>query len=337
MRAALLAFTSQGEALAQRIATLLRGRGDCATATRCPRGGLAAWTRAHFHDDALLFIGSCGIAVRAVAPYLRGKTQDPAVIVVDESAAFVVALLCGHLGGANELARWLARQLNAQAVITTATDRRGVFAVDTWAQSQGLRIVDAGRIRDISGRLLAGDVVTISSSQPLAGAPPAGLRLVAAGGDIRVSGRRTEAGCVLQLAPPVLTLGVGCRRGTDAASVERAFQCLLNETGWHALAVARVCSIDRKANEPGLRAFCRRHGLALQTFSATELAALPGPFTASAFVARTVGVDNVCERAALRGSGPAGRLLARKRALDNVTLALAVSPYPVCFPEEDMR
>ncbi|MPN59315.1 hypothetical protein SDC9_207036 [bioreactor metagenome] len=98
-------------------------------------------------------------------------------------------------------------------------------------------------------------------------------------------------------------------------------------------AVSRVCSIGLKAGEPGLLAFCRAWGLPLETFSAQELAAVPGVFPASPFVREVTGVDNVCQRAAVLGSGPAGRLLGDRYSGGGVTMALARSPYPITFSE----
>ncbi|MDR2606089.1 MAG: cobalamin biosynthesis protein CbiG, partial [Oscillospiraceae bacterium] len=103
--------------------------------TRCSDGGLAEWTAANWSRDALVFIGSCGIAVRAIAPHVKSKTSDPAVIVVDELGTFVISLLSGHLGGANELAMRVAERLGTTPVITTATDINGVPAVDSLAKA----------------------------------------------------------------------------------------------------------------------------------------------------------------------------------------------------------
>ena len=153
MSRAYLAFTEKGMALAHRLARALPG-----SVSRCGAGGvrLAEWTGTQFAQaDALIFVGAVGIAVRAIAPHLKSKTTDPAVVVLDECGRFAVPLLSGHLGGANALARALAEACGAIPVITTATDANGVFAVDEWAKAQGCAVLEPERIKLVSGALLA--------------------------------------------------------------------------------------------------------------------------------------------------------------------------------------
>ena len=124
--------------------------------------------------DGMVFVSSCGIAVRAVAPHLRDKTCDPAVLAADETGRFVVPLLSGHIGGANRLARQLAASLGAVAAVTTATDVNGKFSVDAWAAEQGLYIDDMKAARAVSAAILEGPV-PLASDFPLAGALPSGV------------------------------------------------------------------------------------------------------------------------------------------------------------------
>ena len=92
------------------------------------------WTKRRFEDsDAIVFIGACGIAVRSIAPFVKSKKIDPAVVVVDEQGKFAISLLSGHIGGANELAEEVAEIVHGQPVVTTATDLNGKFAVDVFA------------------------------------------------------------------------------------------------------------------------------------------------------------------------------------------------------------
>lgn len=137
---------------------------------------LRAWTALAWEaSDALLFVGAAGIAVRAIAPHVASKASDSAVVAIDEAGRFAVPLLSGHLGGANELAQTVARVAGAIPVITTATDVRGVWAVDTWARRAGLAVSNPEAIKRVSARLLSGGRVALYSDMPISGQPPEGV------------------------------------------------------------------------------------------------------------------------------------------------------------------
>lgn len=334
MKIGILAFSERGFTLGVRLTQYFKSTQDEVAVSRCNNGALESWTAEHFSsDDALVFVGAAGIAVRAIAPYVSSKITDPAVVVLDELGTYSVSLLSGHLGGANELATQIARFLNAIPVVTTATDRHGVFSVDTWAKKQGLTIVNPERIKWISSRLLAGEAVLLNSKFPVEGAPPAGVALTEDSSDILVTWRTRGKAEALRLVPPVITLGVGCKKGTSVERFEEAFQLMMKKAGCHPAAVKRACSIDLKANEYGLLEFCRRHSLPFQTYPAAALASVPGYFSGSAFVKSVTGVDNVCERSAVLGSGEHGHLLTKKDAEFGITMALAIEPYAVRFAE----
>ena len=134
-----------------------------------------------------------------------------------------------------------------------------------------------------------------------------------------------ESGDALHLVPAIAVLGVGCRKGTSRQALGWAFAELLEESGLNSLAFCKVCSIDLKQEEPGLLAFCREYGLPLEAYSAQALQAVEGAFSPSVFVRSVTGVDNVCERAAVLGSG--GKLIVKKQAGDGVTMAAALAPF----------
>lgn len=322
MSRAYLAFTAKGEALAQRLAEALPG-----SVSRC--GGdvtLKGWTAEHFaQDEALIFVGAVGIAVRAIAPHCRSKAVDPAVVVVDEGGNFAVPLLSGHLGGANALARALAGICGAVPVITTATDINGLFAVDLWAKAQNCVVLEPERIKRVSGALLAGQTVRYWSPWPVAGETPAGVEKADEPEAADFALTLTPQGGALHLVPRIGVLGVGCRRGTTARQLEEAFAAFCAVSGLSPAAVCAAASIDLKKDEPGLAAFCKAHGWPITFYPADELRAVPGQFTPSAFVASVTGVDNVCERSAVKASD--GTLLLPKTAGGGVTLALAVRPF----------
>ncbi len=316
-------FTDTGEALAHRLADALGG-----TVSRCRRPlSLDEWTRqAMQRADGLVFVGAAGIAVRAIAPYVADKTKDPAVVVVDECGRFAVSLLSGHLGGANALARRIAAHCGAVPVITTATDCHGRFAVDEWSKRQEGTIGNPEQIKRISAGLLRGEQISVYSFWPIAGTPPEGLVLTRDPErcDVRLDWRESE-GDALRIIPCTVVLGIGCRKDTPNEVLERQFAALKRQTGLSERAVCAVSSIDRKKEEPGLVAFCQAHGWPFVTWSAQELAEVPGVFTASPFVHSVTGVDNVCERSAVCCSG--GTILEPKHAGHGVTMALACKPY----------
>lgn len=326
MNIAAIAFSDTGMDLGRKLMQRQPGM----TLERCPHGGLADWTQRHFAaDDALVFIGSVGIAVRAIAPHVVSKISDPAVVVMDEMGTYAIPILSGHLGGANELAVTLSRQTGALAVVTTATDIHGLFAVDDWARKQGLQMANPERIKWVSARLLSGESIRYKSQYPIAGDVPAQWEMAEEGYDVLISHRARGRADALRLVPRCVTAGVGCRRGASEEAIAQAVDSALRKSGCHPLSLRCLATIDIKAKEPGLLAFCRSRELELVTYSAEELAEVEGSFTGSDFVRQTTGVDNVCERAAVRHS--LGRLISRKEALSGVTVALALTTPELHF------
>ena len=320
-----LAFSERGMALGKKIeAGLCCGAPDdpVFSLERCKNGQLSEWTKSAWNSDALLYIGACGIAVRAVAPLVEKKTSDPAVIVMDELGTYSIPILSGHIGGANGLAVRLARIAGALPVVTTATDINGLFAADEWARSQGLAVANPEKIKFVSSRILAGEKLKIKSLYSIDGELPSSLEYADTGYDILVSHRSRGSAEALRLVPRVVTLGVGCHKNIELDALETAFEAMLSKSGCHRLSVFQAASLDLKKDEPALVEFCRRHGFPFRTYTAAELLEVPGEYTGSDFVKRVTGVDNVCERAAVLASG--GRLINMKEAGNGVTMALAI-------------
>ncbi|MCC8190427.1 MAG: cobalamin biosynthesis protein [Planctomycetes bacterium] len=332
MRIDLVCFTDQGHRLAVSMQRRLVQAEHQAEVTRCGRPGrsLGPWTREAFsQSDALVFVGSVGIAVRAIAPFLVGKTSDPAVVAIDDAGRFAVSVLSGHVGRANRLAETLASLVGAHPVVTTATDVNGRFAIDEWAAGNGIFIANPDAIRWVSAKLLADQTVTVYAAVPVDGPLPPGFTWRQTDADVVIDTAAPDRPDALFLVPPAAVLGIGCRRGVSLAALTRAFDRFCQRSGLHPRAFCRVCTLDRKADEVGLVAFCDSRGLPLRVFSADDLAATVGNFPASAFVRQTVGVDNVCQRSAIAGGG--GRLLAAKTVVDGVAFAAALSDYRLDF------
>lgn len=333
MKVSIIAFTDNGMEIAYKLSNSLSEANDV-DFTRCGKGALSTWTEEHFStNDALIFIGAIGIALRAIAPYIKTKTKDPAVVVVDELGQFSIPILSGHIGGANELALQIAEDLGSIPVITTATDINKVFAVDTWAKSQGLQILNPQCIKLVSSKLLKGESVHVKSDYPIQGNLPKNVYLndledSNAGYDVIITHKDLENECkndALLLVPQIITVGIGCRKDISFESIESSILNIFESENYHILAINALASIDKKANEKGILEFGKKYDLPFNTYSAEELNSLEGDFTKSEFVKSVVEVDNVCERSAIMESN--GKLIRRKDTCDGagVTVALAIN------------
>lgn len=279
--------------------------------------------------DALIFIGSCGIAVREISPHVRDKRTDPAVVCIDELGHFAIPLLSGHIGGANEMAIRIADRLKATPVITTATDINNRFSVDAWAARNNFVIDNIYLAKIISAAILERDI-PLFCDFAIKTELPNGV----------VSGNSGELGiCIsyrqkapfeqtLKLIPKILHVGIGCRKGASDYVIRDAIKTVLAQYEIDIKAVKCVASIDLKADEEGLLKYCKDNGLIPIFYSTAELQEVPGEFTTSEFVQSVAGVDNVCERAALIG---ADRLIVNKTTLNGVTVAVAAEKLEVSF------
>lgn len=338
MNAALFAYSRRGCATARRVMEALGGYTVQAyTMERFEETGFSPIRRPArdfygpiFADvQAMIFVSSVGLAVREIAPHLKSKATDPAVLVLDELGQYVIPVLSGHIGGANELAKELAVSLGAQAVITTATDINGRFSVDAWAAKNGCAITSLPVAKAVSAAVLEGDV-PLTCDFPVVTDLPRGIVSGAAGALGVYIGvyEKTPFARTLRLIPRIVHLGIGCRKGTGEEAIRAAVDAALAEHGVDKRAVKCAASIDLKAQEAGLLAYCRAEGLPIEFYTAEELRAVRGEFTPSEFVKSVTGVDNVCERAALRN---AETLLIKKTARDGVTVAAAAEHWEVRF------
>lgn len=291
--------------------------------------------------NAMLFIGACGIAVRAAAPYVTDKLYDSPILVMDEHAKHVIPLLAGHMGGANGLARFIGRKTGAEPVITTATDINGIFAIDLFAKRNGLLITNRQGIARVSSKALDRKTITISiepGHRKQDSLMPEGVCITdyppACPADVVITSQEYEYDTELLLKPKEYVIGMGCRRGKERTEIQAFILRELDRVGICLCQVYALASIDQKRNEQGLAEWCRREKIPFVTYTAQELKEIKGTFGSSLFVEETVGVDNVCERAALKACGWGGKLICEKRAENGMTFAAAKREWMVDFDEE---
>lgn len=277
--------------------------------------------------DALVFVGACGIAVRAIAPYLKSKVSDPAVVVIDDHAIHAISLLSGHLGGANELTREIANLLDATPVITTATDVNGKFSVDDFARKHDCILDNMVLAKEISGEILDKNIPFQSdflAPNPL----PEGLQESEAGelGIYLTVHKSKPYTKTLRLIAKRLHVGIGCRKGTSVETIKEVLLEVFFQYELEPKAIKGFASIDLKKEEEGILSLSKQYQVPFICYSATELQQAKGEFTTSSFVASITGVDNVCERAAVLSSGNS-ELLVKKKSKNGVTIAVSKEEF----------
>ncbi len=291
------------------------------------------WTGKSFGEcDAIVFIGAIGIAVRYIAPYIKAKTVDPAIVGMDEHGRWAVALLAGHIGGANALTARIAERLGSEPIITTATDLNGKFSVDTFATVNNLRIMGLRTAQDVSVRVLDNAFVGFTTDIPVQGDLPAGLTLADSGEfgvSISTDIDKTPFGTTMRLVPMDIILGVGCKRDTDPEKMLEFVTEILKEDGIPSQRIGAVCSIDLKKDEEAILSLARHFRVPANFYSSEELLELEGEFSKSEFVKSVTAVDCVCERSSVRPFG--GEIIRRKTAKDGMTLAICRRPMDVRF------
>ncbi len=353
MKLSIISFTQKGIELSEKIANLL-DKTECTLYTKCSNflskndkkvqfveESIGEWAREQMErKNALIFIGACGIAVRAIAPSITDKLQDSPVIVIDEKGQYVIPILSGHMGGANELAIDIANIIAAEPVITTATDINQKFAVDIFAKKNELSIVNKAGIAKVSSKVLSGRNITMSVESghfEKVCQLPKGIYVVdyppIQPVDIVISSEKRAFDTLILLRPKEYVIGIGCRKGKESKKIEDFIKRTIEKLQISIMQVRAVTSIDLKRNEQGLLEWSRKMNIPFITYTAEELREVEGDFKKSDFVKAKVGVDNVCERAALKVCEPMGELVYEKHTEDGMAIAVARREWSVSFDE----
>lgn len=319
---ALFCLTPGGVRLAKRLSALLPM--TCFTSESLLEegfspfeGGFAQAAREAFANySALIFIGATGITVRVLAPVIADKFSDPAVIVIDEQGRHVISLLSGHAGGANALTRYLADLLDAEPVITTATDVNQLASLDTLAFQLNARMVDfRATVKTVNQMLVSGKRIGLWCDAPfqqaLSQCDSRGFIAVA---DLQSLPELDALVCITlqrdlpdiairhwKLVPQRVVAGIGCRRDTPGPRVFALLERLMAAQNVDPLALKAIGSIELKKEEAALNELAAACRVPFYTFSADALSEHEHRFTSSDFVRQTVGVGSV--------SGPSAWLL----------------------------
>ena len=350
MKTAIVAITKNGVELGQRLAESLPSSSLYLPAkfVSAPKAGVHPFQKPlreviekiFGNYRSLVLVMAVGIAVRLVAPSLRNKREDPGVVVVDEKGKFVVSLLSGHLGGANELAKKIAFLIGAQPVITTASEVNETIPVDILGREFGWELEGESNITSVASAIVNGDPVGIyqdagerdwwTREKPL----PANIHLFTDLEDLKKSDcsaaliitdrllEKFQALPVVLYRPKSLVVGIGCNRGVACSQIESAVSQVLLESGLSVKSIRNVATVDLKRDEDGLLKFAQKHNLPINFFSKEALCQMKFPSHPSSMASKWIGIPAVCEPAALLSSG-SENLVVPKVKLKDVTVAVA--------------
>lgn len=337
------AVTKEGQALAMRLQEWFKGELQPISEVKAAFG----------KKDVLVFIMATGIVMRLLAPLIESKATDPAVLVIDQKGKFVIPILSGHLGGANEHAAELAKFLGAQAVITTATDLCQVLSFDRVAKKYSLQIENLPALKQVSSLLLQGASVELHTDheidwesleldrnslrilhydpedertilrgyQMCAKEDTAAVFLTTRALPPREDG--TYPPNILILRPNDIVVGIGCRSLVNEEYVYQALKTALERQNLPESAICKLATIPLKGKEPAILSLSERLGVPVELVDTEDIRKVEYLFIQSPFVQQVTSVGNVSAPCAYLGSGKGRMLMVRTTFPGGVTLAIA--------------
>lgn len=327
MKIAIVAITKGGKNLAKKLVTSL-------SATILDTNQSIKSTLKENWDqfDGFICIMATGIIVRSIAPLLKSKKTDPAIVVLDEKGRHAISLLSGHIGGGNKLAEQVAQLTDGKPVITTASDTLELPALDLWCNSQHLVANDDNLLTKASSKLVNSGELILYSDVEISDLPK-GFVITddVDKADIIISISNLDIQEKLVLHPKIVVAGMGCKRDTPVNDFEDALNELCTELKISIHSIGKICSIDKKSDEKGLLEFAGKMHLPIAFFSSEQINIFTELEVSNAAL-KAVGAIGVAEPCALLGAGcrkteHINNLISKKQKWKNITIALALAPY----------
>lgn len=280
--------------------------------------------------DGIIFISATGIAFRMLAPFVKDKTIDPAVLVIDDLGKFSISLLSGHIGGANSLAIDIANIIGAIPVITTATDNRNIESIDMFAKDNNYHIENIDSLTSVVSMMVNGkevgiytednkiiDYKNISIVKDLNNIEPRLEALIVVSSKIQAL--KLEIPYTI-LRPKNINIGIGCRKAVEASRIIYAIEEKLEELSLCKNSIKAIGTVEVKKDERGIIQSAKHFKCPLKIFSIDQIKEVEENFSKSQFVKDTIGVYSVSEPVAfLLG----GEILSGKSKHDGITISIS--------------
>ena len=273
------------------------------------------------HYNGIVFISSTGIAIRISTPFIKNKVVDPAIVVVDDLGRYSISLLSGHIGGANELAENIANCLKCQAIITTASDSRGIEAVDIFAKRNDLFIENFDDAKKITSMMIDGEDIKLQSEIEA----KIGYGNIVENSEVgaificsKLNIIYDKPSCILR--PKNITVGLGCRRGKTKDEIISALMATFSDNDLSIKCIKQIATVDVKQDEVGIIDACKYLNCEMVVISRDDIKVVQDKFNKSTFVEGTIGVSSVCEPCAYISGG---ELIVGRTAINGITIAIS--------------
>lgn len=333
MKVACLSFSERGKILGEKLKALSTDEKDYKIHhyyNGDVKGGLKSIMGELFKEyHGLIFISATGIAIRLIHSYIIDKTIDPAVVVIDDMGRFSISLLSGHIGGANELAKWAANIIGAIPVITTASDNRGIEAIDTFAIRNNYYMENMKDVKNLTSLMVNGKKIGFYSEmeaiiqydnliiiKDLEDIDPSieGIIIVSSQTKIPMDYN------ICHLIPKNINIGIGCRKGVGGDRIIQAIKDALYKANISINSIKALGTVEVKKGEKGIIEASKYFNLPLEIFTLDEIRKVEDKFEKSQFVKDTIGVYSVSEPSAyLLG----GNLITKKSKHNGITISIA--------------
>ncbi|WP_300343027.1 cobalt-precorrin 5A hydrolase [Fusobacterium sp.] len=265
--------------------------------------------------DGHIFIMATGIVIRKISCLIKSKDIDPAVLVIDEGGNFVISLLSGHIGGANELTYKVANTFSLLPIITTSSDVTGKIAIDTLSQKLNCEMESLTKAKDLTSLIVDNKKVEILLPNNV----KIGENTNSSGVVIASNKKNID---IMRIYPKNLIVGVGCRRGTPKEEIFKALDEVMKKHNLAYESIKRVATVDIKADELGLLSLVEELQKELVIISREEIKEVEQRFKGSEFVKKQIGVSCVSEPCALLASNGNGDFLEQKYIYNGITISI---------------
>lgn len=279
--------------------------------------------------DYIIFIMACGIVVRTIAPLIKNKFSDPAILVSDEKGKNIISLLSGHMGGANEMTLYISNLLNSNPVITTATDVNNKSSLDMIAKKLNAHIYDfRNKVLKINSMLVNDEVVNLFIDGDY-DIDTRGFNICKRDevnnlGEVVVISNKKNLNLInnniLKVVPKNIVIGIGCRKNIDKEDMINSLSDFLHKQNIDINSIKEIGSIDVKKNEDALINLSRYLNVPFRTFTAKEISKVEHLYEKSDWVKQNVGVHSVAEPVAHLLSD--GNLIIKKHKYNGITFSV---------------